>query len=96
MAIHVRFRGMEEASTELNSINEKFVEEVAALEKIVGETTLNDWKGSDANAFVESTNNKVTKIKNEYNDYLNDVRSEIIRNNDKFRDVQTQNMNMID
>lgn len=96
MAIHVSFRGMETASTDLNSINEKFVEEVGLLEKKITETTLNDWKGSDANAFVESTSAKVEKIKTEYNDYLNDVRSEIIRNNNKFQDVQTQNMNMID
>ena len=96
MAIYVNFEGMENASIQLNDINQKVGEEITTLEKIVTDTTNNDWKGSDANAFVESTRTKIQKIQAEYNDYLSEIRSEIDRNKQKFQDVQNQNLNMID
>jgi WXG100 family type VII secretion target len=96
MAIYVNFEGMETASTELDTINQRFGEEMTTLNTIVTETTNNDWKGSDANAFVLSTKEKIEKVREEYNEYLNEIKSEINRNLEKFQNVQNSNMNMID
>ena len=95
MAIYVNFKEMDDASFELNSIKEKFLTEMDALEQIVNETTINDWKGSDANTFVSLTKQKISKLRNDYDEYLTDINNEIIRNSQKFEDTQKRNLNMI-
>ena len=96
MAIYVNFEGMDNARVELAGINDKFVEKVSELKTTVQETTNHDWQGNDADAFVNNTNKKLSQVSLEYNEYMKALEDEIDFNQQKFRDVQNRNVNMIE
>ena len=96
MVIYTNFKGMRDAEVSLNNVKVKFSEEMDAMDAIVSETTLRDWKGPDADAFVNSVTEKMTKLRTEYEEYFTSLKNEINANANKFKDVQQKNINMID
>ena len=96
MAIYVNIKEMDDASENLNIIKGKFVEKMNALSQTTTETTVNDWKGSDANAFVNQTKNFLDRMRDQYEEFINEVKNEIINNSNKFTDTQKRNIDMLD
>lgn len=92
MAIHVNFEGLARASAEVDRVKFRFDEEIKALEDMVNETTVNDWKGPDANLFVSNTKAKIENLRREYNEFLNDLSATINEISDDFRQTQEQNI----
>ena len=91
MVIYTNFKGMEETKCAYGKFDK-----IEDLNTTVTETTLNDWKGPDARAFVESTTEKVNAVRTEYEEYFDALRNEINANVSKFKNVQQRNINMID
>ena len=96
MVIYTNFKGMEETEGLLRASKESVSQKMEELNTTVTETTLNDWKGPDARAFVESTTEKVNAVRTEYEEYFDALRNEINANVSKFKNVQQRNINMID
>lgn len=95
MAIYVNFEALEEASSALQGQKAKIESELHELESIVAGTTQNDWKGPDADKFVATTKEKISRISEQYTSLLTQIKNEIDENNRKFQEVQQQNINMM-
>ena len=93
MAILVNFEGLLNAAADVNTVKGKFNEEMTSLREIVAGTTDNDWKGPDAELFVNNTNAKIDRLNDEYTEFLEKLVSIINENHDKFKDVQQHNIN---
>ena len=96
MAIYVNFKEMGEASSDLKANKENVMMDIDAFNQTLNETLDHDWKGSDANAFVITTKDKVNKLSEEYNEYFNEIINQIDRNSQKFADNQRRNIDMLD
>ena len=89
MAIYVNFEGLANASNDVMSVKSKFEAEMQALETIVNETTVNDWKGPDADLFVSN-------LKEKYNNFLMELNKSIEDNAQTFKETQNRNIRMQD
>lgn len=96
MAIYVNYEGLQQAAADVNTVKAKFDDEMAALKNIVSETTNNDWKGPDADLFVKNTTDKLTKVNDEYVEFLNQLNACINDNHDAFKETQNRNISMQD
>ena len=94
MAIYVNFEGLQTAAADVNTVKGKFDEEMTSLKEIVDGTTQNDWKGPDADLFVSNTNAKLEKLKDEYNEFLDQLIATINENHDVFKETQQRNIDM--
>ncbi len=94
MAIYINFSGLEKASQDVVSLKAKFEEEMQALEELVNETTINDWKGPDADLFVSNTTAKLTELRTKYNTFLEELTKCINDNYEAFKDTQNRNIQM--
>ena len=95
MAIYVNFKEMEDASDNLSIIKTDFIGKMNTLTQTTVETTDNDWKGTDANTFVSQTKTYLDRMTEQYDEFITDVKNEIINNSNKFTDTQNKNINMI-
>ena len=66
----------------------------ASLKEIVEATTQNDWKGPDAELFVNNTKAKIEKLNDEYTEFLDQLMALINENHDVFKETQQRNINM--
>ncbi len=96
MAIYVNFEGLSNASSSIMAVKSKFEAEMQALETIVNETTLNDWKGPDADLFVSNTKAKLANLKEQYNNFLVELNKSIEDNSESFKETQNRNIRMQD
>lgn len=95
MAIYTNFEAMERAENELKTVKARYIDEMRALESLVKEVNMHDWQGPDADKFIETTNEKLNKVREEYDRFLNSITQEIEKNREKFRAVQQRNMNIL-
>ena len=96
MVIYTNFRGMHDAQDQFGISRKNFSEKVDGMRSTITETTVKDWKGPDADAFVNSTTEKLDKVSTTYEEYLTALRNEIGANVNKFKNVQQRNIDMID
>ncbi len=96
MAIYVNFEGLANASNDVMSVKSKFEAEMQTLETIVNETTVNDWKGPDADLFVSNTKAKLANLKEKYNNFLMELNKSIEDNAQTFKETQNRNIRMQD
>lgn len=96
MAIYVNFNGLTNASNDVMTVKSKFEAEMQSLEKIVNETTVNDWKGPDADLFVTSTKAKLERLREKYNKFLEELNKSIEDNAQTFKETQNRNIRMQD
>lgn len=96
MAIYVNYEGLQTAAADVNTVKGKFNEEMASLREIVDGTTQNDWKGPDADLFVNNTHAKIDKLNDEYTEFLDQLMALINENHDVFKETQQRNINMQD
>jgi len=94
MPIYVNYEGLQQASADVNTVKTKFNEEMEALKKIVGETNQNDWKGPDADLFVNNTSAKIEKLNEEYTQFLEQLKALINENHDVFKETQQRNISI--
>lgn len=94
MPVYVNYEGLQQASADVNTVKGKFDEEMASLVEIVDGTTENDWKGPDADLFVNNTKTKLDKLNQEYDEFLQKLMESINANHDKFKETQQRNISM--
>lgn len=94
MPVYVNYEGLQQASADINTVKAKFDDEMQSLTEIVEETTQNDWKGPDAELFVSNTKTKLTKLRDEYNEFLQEMMNSINENHDVFKETQQRNISM--
>ncbi len=94
MPILVDYEALQQAIADINTVKGKFDEEMQSLTEIVEGTTENDWKGPDAVLFVANTKVKLTKLREEYNEFLTEIMNSINENHDVFKETQMKNINM--
>ena len=94
MAIYVNYEGLQQAASDVGIVKTKFEEAMASLTETVEGTTENDWKGPDADLFVNNTKAKITNIRNEYNEFLDELIKLINENHDAFKETQQRNISM--
>ncbi len=96
MAIYTNFQAMENAERELKTIKTKYIEEMQALEKMVQEVNMHDWQGPDADKFIATTNDKLKRVREDYDAFIDSINREIQANREKFKAVQQRNIDMLD